>query len=184
MNLISYSLKLIANMKLLSILFLFISAFFFAQNPTESKVESSSPALLTGYSFSWDTKKDTETGKSGKIHTLELAYARVIDYNDRHAGSMTYYFGNNFSYSNKYDFFIAPKVGFTSINGGLLLGSELQFQTDFNHFVPRIMPYFGVGSSIFKFYGGYNFRLAKSEDLPVNNWSIGMSVSIMKMKSK
>ncbi|NIF07397.1 hypothetical protein F3J23_18410 [Chryseobacterium sp. Tr-659] len=173
-------------MKLLSFTFLFISILFFGQTQSdtlsyrkyrfETKVY---PALLVGYHFSGEAKDNSETWKSGKMHTIELAYAKVFSYGGPHGGSKVYYAGSDLSFSDKYKFFIAPKIG-VNVGVGFILGAELQFQTNFEQFVPRIMPYLGIGAFGGKLYAGYNFRLAKAESLPVNTGHIGITWPLLK----
>lgn len=167
--------------RLLPVLFLFFSGCFFSQLKVDSisyKRENIKmiiyPAFLVGYHFSGDAKDHTETWKSGQMHTLELAYAKVFKYGGPHGGSKVYYAGSDFSLSNKYDFFVAPKIGM-NVGAGFVFGTELQLQTNFEQFVPRIMPYLGIGGWGGKFYIGYNFRLAKAESLPVNTGHIGIT---------
>lgn len=176
--------------RLFPVLFLLLSGSIFSQLKFDSisynrgnMKTSIYHAFLVGYNFSGDAKVNTETWKSGQMHTVELAYAKVFRYGDAHGGSKVYYIGSDFSLSNKYDFFVAPKVGI-NVGAGLILGSEIQFQTNFEQFVPRIMPYLGLGGWRGKLYVGYNFRLAKAESLPVNTGHIGITWSIIKGKEK
>lgn len=140
-------------------------------------------AFLVGYNFSGDAKDNSERWKSGQMHTIELLYAKVFKYGGPHGGSKVYYIGNDLSLSNKYDFFVAPKIGI-NVGAGLIFGTEIQLQTNFEQFVPRIMPYLGLGGWGGKFYIGYNFRMAKAENLPVNTGHIGLTWAIIKGKDK
>lgn len=176
--------------RLFPVLFLLFSGCMFSQLKIDSISHNRGnmgtsiyPAFLVGYHFSGDAKDNTEIRKVGQMHTVELAYAKVFKYGGHHGGSKVYYVGSDFSLSNKYNFFVAPKIGI-NVGAGFIFGTELQFQTNFEQFVPRIMPYFGIGGWGGKFYIGYNFRLAKAESLPINIGHIGITWPIIKGKEK
>lgn len=176
--------------RLLPILFLFFSGCLFSQLKYDSipynrgnMKTSIYPAFLVGYNFSGDARDKTETWNPGQMHTLELAFAKIYKNGGRHVGGATLYAGSDFSISNKYDFFVSPKIGF-NVGGGFMFGTEIQFQTNFQQFVPRIMPYLGIGGLGIRIFAGYNFRLAKAESLPINTGHIGITWPIIKGKEK
>lgn len=77
---------------------------------------------------------------------------------------------------------MAPKVGVSS-STGIALGAEVQFQTNFEKVIPRVMPYLGFGG-VGRLSIGYNFRLLKAENFPINRRQIGLTISIKRFKEK
>ncbi|MCE3075602.1 hypothetical protein [Chryseobacterium gwangjuense] len=142
-----------------------------------------SPAILVGYHYAGDTKDNSETFRASQMHIIELVVAKIIDYGGNHGAAKTYYAGSDFIINNRYGFFMAPKVGVSS-SAGLSMGAEVQFQTNFEKVIPRVMPYLGFGGSGGKLTVGYNFRLLKAENFPINMLQIGLTMPIKRFKEK
>lgn len=168
---------------LLAIVGLF-SIMIFSQNQERrfSNEKETYPAILVGYQFLGEAKDKTETWKGAKMHAVEIAYGKVTDFNSRHGEGRMYYVGTDLIFGFK-DLILTPKVGFCG-GGALMLGGEFQVQTDFNAVIPRVMPYIGIGGRGFRLFVGYNFRLMKSENLPINTGHIGLTLPIVKFKKK
>lgn len=174
--------------RLFTLLFLISSGVFFAQVKQDAllhrRLETTiSPALLVGYHYAGDAKDNSETFRASQMHIIELVVAKIIDYGGNHGEAKTYYAGSDFIINNRYGFFMAPKVGVSS-SAGLSLGAEVQFQTNFEKVIPRVMPYFGFGGSGGKLTVGYNFRLLKAENFPINTVQIGLTMPIKRFKEK
>ncbi|MFC4687473.1 hypothetical protein ACFO4P_11065 [Epilithonimonas pallida] len=140
------------------------------------------PAFFVGYQFSPEARDNTETWESSKMHILEIAYGKVLDHGTRHGESAAWYTGTDLIFNYKESFLVAPKIGANTSGGALVLGGEIQFQTDFNKVVPRAMPYLGLGGLGRRLFIGYNFRLLKTEFFPVNTLNIGLTLPIRTKK--
>lgn len=137
-------------------------------------------AFIVGYQFTPEARDNTETWRSSKMHILEFAYGKIKDKETRHAESSAYYAGMDLIFNYKNSILVSPKIGANLSGGALVLGGEIQFQTDFDKVVPRVMPYLGLGGLGRKLFIGYNFRLIKTESLPVNTLNIGLTIPITK----
>ncbi len=166
--------------------FFISSGLFFAQVKFDALAYRSmkttiSPAILVGYHYAGDARDNTETFRASQMHIIELVFGRITDYDGYHESSKVYYVGSDFIINNRYGFFMAPKVGVSS-NAGISIGAEMQFQTNFQKVIPRVMPYLGFGGSRGKLSIGYNFRLLKVENFPINTLQIGLTVPIKRFK--
>jgi hypothetical protein len=141
------------------------------------------PAILVGYHYAGDAKDNTETFRASQMHIIELVFGRVIDYGGNHGATKVYYAGSDFIINNRYGFFMAPKIGVSS-SAGISMGAEMQFQTNFQKVIPRIMPYLGFGGGGGKLTVGYNFRLLKAENFPINTLQVGLTMPIKRFKEK
>jgi hypothetical protein len=166
--------------------YLYFAFLLFAINvySQSSKIGKKYPALFVGYQFAPEARDNTETWKSSKMHIIELAYGKVFDHETRHGESSVWYVGTDLIFNYKKSFLVSPKIGANLSGGALVLGGEIQFQTDFDKVVPRVMPYFGLGTLGGKLFIGYNFRLLKTESLPVNTLNIGLTMPIKKRKKQ
>ncbi|MCX8524126.1 hypothetical protein OF897_09325 [Chryseobacterium formosus] len=174
--------------RLLPVLFLFLSGCLFSQLKFDTlshrKFKTTvTPAILVGYHYAGDAKDNTETFRASQMHIIEVVFAKIISYGGNHGAAKVYYAGSDFIINNRYGFFMAPKVGVSS-NAGMSLGAEVQFQTNFEKVIPRIMPYFGFGGGGGKLTVGYNFRLLKVENFPINTLQIGITWPIKRFKEK
>lgn len=174
--------------RLFLLLFFISSGLFFAQVKFDTLAyrrmkTTISPAILVGYHYAGDAKDNTETFRASQMHIIELVFGRVIDYGGNHGESKVYYAGSDFIINNRYGFFMAPKVGVSS-SAGISMGAEMQFQTNFQKVIPRVMPYLGFGGGGGKLTVGYNFRLLKAENFPINTLQIGLTMPIKRFKEK
>lgn len=175
-------------MRLFPVLFLLLSVSIFSQLKFDTlshrKLKTTvTPAILVGYHYAGDAKDNTDTFRASQMHIIEVVFARIIEYGGNHGAAKVYYAGSDLIFNNRYDFFMAPKIGVSS-SAGIALGAEVQFQTNFEKVIPRIMPYFGFGGGGGKLTVGYNFRLMKAENFPINTLQIGITWSIKRFKEK
>lgn len=174
--------------RLFSVLFLLFYGCMFSQlkfdtlSPRRLKT-TVTPAILVGYHYAGDAKDNTEIFRASQMHIIEVVFAKIIEYGGNHGAAKVYYAGSDFIFNNRYDFFMAPKIGVSS-SAGITLGAEVQFQTNFEKVIPRVMPYFGFGGGGGKLTVGYNFRLLKAENFPINTLQIGITWPIKRFKEK
>ncbi|WP_379969073.1 hypothetical protein [Epilithonimonas sp. UC225_85] len=147
-----------------------------------AKLGKKYPAFFVGYQFAPEARDNTETWRSSQMHVIEFAYGKVKDNETRHGESSAYYAGMDLIFNYKNSILISPKIGANVSGGALVLGAELQIQTDFDKVVPRAMPYVGIGGLGRKLFLGYNFRLLRIESLPVNTLNVGLTISLFKNK--
>lgn len=166
--------------------FLYLSILLFSVTLySQSKISGKKySAFFVGYQFAPEARDNTETWRSSRMHVIEFAFGRIKDNETRHGESSAYYAGTDLILNYKSSILISPKIGANISGGALVLGAELQFQTDFEKVVPRAMPYIGLGGLGGKLFIGYNFRLLKTEFLPVNTLNIGLTVPIKIRKNK
>lgn len=172
--------------RLFFLLFCISSGVFFAQVKFDTLAyrrmkTTISPAILVGYHYAGDARDNTETFRASQMHIIELVFGRITDYDGYHGASKVYYAGTDFIINNRYGFFMSPKVGVSS-SAGISMGAEMQFQTNFQKVIPRVMPYLGFGGSRGKLSIGYNFRLLKAENFPINSLQVGLTVPIKRFK--
>ncbi len=172
--------------RLFLLLFLISSGLFSAQLKFDTlshrRLKTTiSPAILVGYHYAGDAKDNTEIFRASQMHIIELVVAKIIEYGGNHGAAKVYYAGSDFIINNRHGFFMAPKVGVSS-NAGISIGGEMQFQTNFQKVIPRIMPYLGFGGSGGKLTVGYNFRLLKAEGFPINTLQVGLTLPIKRGK--
>ncbi|KIC62075.1 hypothetical protein [Chryseobacterium taiwanense] len=174
--------------RLFPLLFLFFSGCLFSQLKFDTLSHrryktTITPAILVGYHYAGDAKDNTETFRASQMHIIELVVGRIIDYGGNHGAAKVYYAGSDFIINNRHGFFMAPKIGVSS-SAGISMGAEVQFQTNFQKVIPRAMPYLGFGGSGGKLTVGYNFRLLKAENFPINTLQIGLTMPIKRFKEK
>jgi hypothetical protein len=170
------------------LLFLLLSGCLFAQLKFDTlshrRLKTTiSPAILVGYHYAGDAKDNSETFRASQMHIIELVVGRVIDYGGNHGATKVYYTGSDFIINNRHGFFMAPKIGVSS-SAGISMGAEMQFQTNFQKVIPRVMPYLGFGGGGGKLTVGYNFRLLKAENFPINTLQVGLTMPIKRFKEK
>ncbi|WP_426276456.1 hypothetical protein ACN9MN_15695 [Chryseobacterium sp. S-02] len=175
-------------LRVFSLLFLFLSVFLFGQLKFDTLAHKRLtttifPAILVGYHYAGDAKDNSETFRASQMHIIELVVGKVIDYGGNHGATKVYYAGSDFIINNRHGFFMAPKVGVSS-SAGISMGAEMQFQTNFQKVIPRVMPYFGFGGGGGKLTVGYNFRLLKAENFPINTLQVGLTMPIKRFKEK
>jgi hypothetical protein len=174
--------------RLFPLVFLLLSSCLFSQlkfdTLSRGKLKTTiSPAILVGYHYAGDAKDNSETFRASQMHIIELVVGKVIDYGRNHGATKVYYAGSDFIINNRHDFFMAPKVGVSS-SAGISMGAEMQFQTNFQKVIPRVMPYLGFGGGGGKLTVGYNFRLLKAENFPINTLQVGLTMPIKRFKEK
>lgn len=174
--------------RLFPLLFLLFSGCLFSQLKFDTLSHrryktTITPAILVGYHYAGDAKDNTATFRASQMHIIELVVGRIIDYGGNHGAAKVYYAGSDFIINNRHGFFMAPKVGVSS-SAGISMGAEVQFQTNFQKVIPRVMPYLGLGGDGGKLTVGYNFRLLKAENFPINTLQIGLTMPIKRFKKK
>lgn len=174
--------------RLFPLLFVLLSGCLFSQlkfdTLSHKRLKTTvTPAILVGYHYAGDAKDNTETFRASQMHIIEVVFAKVTEFGGNHGAARVLYAGSDFIFNNRYDFFMAPKIGVSS-SAGIALGTEVQFQTNFEKVIPRIMPYLGFGAGGGKLTVGYNFRLLKAENFPINTLQVGITWPIKRFKEK
>lgn len=174
--------------RLFPFLFLLLSGGLFSQLKFDTLSHrrfqaTTTPAILVGYHYAGDAKDNNETFRASQMHIIEVVFAKITEFGGNHGAARILYAGSDFMINNRHGFFMAPKVGVSS-SAGIALGAEVQFQTNFEKVIPRVMPYLGFGGGGGKLTVGYNFRLLKVENFPINTLQVGITWPIKRFKEK
>jgi len=130
--------------------------------------------LVTGFTF----------GKSRfvEIGIAKNSYTTV----GHHPFSSTIFASTDMKFGEK--FILGPKIGCWAGGGagGMAMGANMIYYTDFNNGTLVFRPDIGFGFGHFKFVYGYNFRLTKNNlaEIDYSVGSIFIGIGVKKLKDK
>lgn len=160
--------------KFIAVLLIVLPSLSFSQgNDTTSfhKLGDRYLSVLVGYNF-WNN------------HFIELGLAHnQLDIQGHHATGYHYFVSSEFKIDR--DLVVGPKVG-VWVGGGLGIGLNLIYYTDFDKSALRFRPEIGIGLSRFKIVYGYNISLTNKDFEKINKSNVGLVVlfGIKKVKDR
>lgn len=138
------------------------------------RTEYKSIQLVTGVTF-------------GRTRFVEIGVAKnTSGVSGHHPYSSTVFASTEMKFGDK--FILGPKIGAWAGGGcgGMAMGLNKIYYTDFDNGTLMFRPEIGFGFSHFKFVYGYNLRLTKNK-VPGLDYSVGslfLGIGVKKLKSK